>query len=151
MNSIRWLGFSLLVVALYGMAGVAHAEGGCWVEIYDQTGFLGNGQRVAGPARVENLRSLDGKNWGNRIDSLIVGPDAEVWLYRQEGFRSGVATPPNHPDAARLLPESADYPRESEVSFGPGQKEHHLGELNFHRNTNSLRIECGRKDGSATQ
>jgi hypothetical protein len=67
-----------------------------------------------------------------------------LWLYRQENFQGGARLPPNHPDALKLWRESGAHPDDQEVSFGPGQKEHHLGELNFHHNTNSLRIECGK-------
>jgi hypothetical protein len=126
-----------------GMAANARA-GECWVDVYDKTNYEGEHQRLLGPAKLPSLKAVNGEDWSNRIDSLIVGPEAELWLYKQENFKEGLRYPPNHPDALKLWQEKGVHPDDQEISFGPGQKEHHLGEMNFHNNTNSLRIECGK-------
>lgn len=127
-----------------GLASQAFAAGDCWVDVYDKTNYGGQKHRFLGPLKLPSLKAVDGEDWSNRIDSLIVGPKAEVWLYKQENFKEGLRYPPNHPDALKLWHEKGIHPDDQELSFGPGQKEHHLGEMNFHHNTESLRIECGK-------
>lgn len=131
----------LLITVCGGLPSIARA-GDCWVDVYDKTNYGGQKHRILGPAKLPSLKGLNSEDWNNRIDSLQMGPGAQLWLYRQENFKEGARFPPNHPDALKLWHESGIHPDDQEVSFGPGQKEHHLGELNFHHNTNSLRIEC---------
>ena len=128
----------LIIGLLFQGAAIA---GDCWLDIYAETGFKGEHQRIDGPAQLANLRALAGQDWSNRIDSLAVGPKAMVRAYRKENFQDNAITSPNHPDALKAWGEKAGN-ADDEVSFGAGQKHHHLGELNFHHNINSLKIEC---------
>lgn len=122
------------------LSGAAMA-GDCWVDIYSEIGFKGERVRIEGPAQLPNLRNLAGADWSNRIDSLAVGPKAMVLAYRKENFQDQPKGAPNHPDA---LKNWGEKPSDSgdEVSFGPGQKHHHLGELDFHHNIHSLKVAC---------
>lgn len=132
----------LTAVAIMGPPGVAVA-GDCWLDVYSEIGFKGEHARIEGPAQLPNLRSVAGADWSNRIDSLAVGPKAVVQAYRKESFRDQPVANPNHPDA---LKNWGEKPSDSgdQVSFGPGQKLHHLGELDFHHNINSLKIDCAK-------
>jgi hypothetical protein len=134
----------LSTIALLSFAGLASAKE-CWLEVYDKANFEGEHVRIPGPAELASLKSLNGQDWSNRIESVVVGPDAEVLAFRQERFQAESKGPINHPEAFTNwgkgeIPGYGDM----EITFGPGKKEHHLGELNFHRNINSLKIMCRR-------
>lgn len=123
------------------LCGAAQA-GDCWLDVYAEIGFKGAHARIEGPAQLTNLRTVGGSDWSNRIDSLIVGPKALVQAYRKEGFQDDHTTPPNHPDALQAWGEKPADNDEDNAQFGPNQKHHHLGELNFHHNINSLKVSC---------
>jgi len=115
----------------------------CWMDIYDKANFQGAHQRIEGPAQIPSLSKLGGQDWSNRIESVRIGADAEATAFRQEDFKEEPEGPVNHPEAFAGWgkQEIAAY-QELEISFGPGKEEHHLGELDFHRNINSLVVRC---------
>lgn len=138
MNKALMVGLWLLVGS-----GVAPARE-CWLDIYDQPNYQGGRQRIEGPAALANLKGLGGQNWNERIESLEVGKDAEVLAFRSENFEIKPQPGPlNHPQAFRSWGRQ-DLPiyQELEIAFGPGKRAHHLGELDFHRNINSLKVNC---------
>lgn len=64
-------------------------ENGCWVIIYEDEGYQDKSLLVIGPSSHENLRNLpnsDGKDWGDDIDSLVVGPNCWLQVFADEGF-----------------------------------------------------------------
>lgn len=130
----------LVVLALNG--GAAYA-GDCWVDLYDKPEFAGVHVRIEGPLDLPNLKTLSGQDWSNRIESLAVGPKAEVVAYQRENFNETHQGPVAHPDAIKAWGE-AELPayHDLEISFGPGKKEHHLGELKFHKTINALKVRC---------
>lgn len=130
------------VLAMAGFSSSSFAAGDCWLDIYDQTDFKGKHVRIEGPAELASLAKLDGENWDNRIDSLAVGPKAQVLAYRQESFKEDTTGPTYHGDAIKNWKEDPKSYSDVEIAFGPGHQEHHLGELNFHHNINSLKIKC---------
>lgn len=131
-----------LWAAIVGFSGSAFA-GDCWVEIYDQPDFQGSRVRIDGPKDLPSLTNLNGADWGSRIESLTVGPKAEVVAFKRENFNEQHEGPVYHQDAIKAWgkQEMPAY-HELEITFGPGRKEHHLGELNFHQNINSLKVRC---------
>ena len=62
--------------------------------------------------------------------------------FRQENFKEDLSGQPYHGDAIKNWGGDAKSYSDVEITFVPGQKEHHLGELNFHENINSLKIMC---------
>jgi hypothetical protein len=115
----------------------------CWLDIYDKANYEGGHARIQGPAELASLKNLNGEDWSNRIESLKVGPGAEVIAYRQAEFKDAPQGPVNHPEVfqnwgAKEIPAY----QELEIDFGPGKNQHHLGELDFHRNINSLKVRC---------
>lgn len=115
----------------------------CWVDVYDKANFEGNRTRIEGPTEVPDLKTLNKEDWSNRIESLEVGPDAEAVAFRKPNFENDPQGPVYHPDAfkswgAKEIPAYQEW----DVSFGPGKKEHHLGELHFHKNINSIKVRC---------
>ena len=62
---------------------------GCWVIIYEDEGYQDASLPVFGPSEHANLRSLpgsNGKDWGDDIDSLVVGPQCWLQVFADEGF-----------------------------------------------------------------
>ena len=117
--------------------------GNCWLDIYDQPELKGSQVRIEGPAELPNLKALQGASWSNRIESLKVGPAAEVILYTRENFNETHTGPLAHPDALKgATPAEIAAEHDLEISFGPGKQEHHLGEFRFHKNVNSLKLRC---------
>lgn len=119
----------------------AAIAGDCWLEVYSEIGFKGEHVRIEGPVQLPNLRTVAGADWSNRIDSLAVGPKAIIHAYRKENFVDQPVVNPNHPDALKMWGEKPSDTGD-QVSFGPGQKHHHLGEWDFHHNISSLKISC---------
>jgi hypothetical protein len=115
----------------------------CWVDLYDKPEFKGAHVRIAGPRDVANLKELNGEDWSNRLESLAVGPDAEVVAYKQADYNEEHKGQLNHPDAFQSWGQK-EVPayHDLEILFGPGKREHHLGELKFHQNINSLKLRC---------
>ncbi|HYE36227.1 beta/gamma crystallin domain-containing protein [Methylocaldum sp.] len=136
---------SLSVAVLLSSACSAVAAKDCWLDLYDKANYEGSHIRLKGPAELSSLKSLYGEDWSNRIESVIVGPDAEVFAFRQENFKDDPQGPINHPNELKVWGEKdiGSY-QDLKISFGPGSKEHHLGDLNFHRNINSLTVQCRR-------
>ncbi|MDD5036666.1 MAG: hypothetical protein PHE55_18155 [Methylococcaceae bacterium] len=133
--------FSGFFLAAFSVAGMA-ASGDCWLDVYDKTEFNGNHAHLEGPAQLANLGKLNNEDWGSRIESLIVGPKARVLAFRKENFKEDETGLNYHGDAIQRWGEKPQDYSNQEISFGPGRKEHHLGELNFHRSINSLTIKC---------
>lgn len=116
--------------------------GDCWLEVYDKVDFAGSHIRIEGPVQLPNLGKLNNEDWGNRIESLIVGPKAQVLAFRQENFKENESGPTYHGEAIKVWGEKPESYGNQEISFGAGKKEHHLGEQSFHRAINSLTIKC---------
>ena len=128
--------------ALLATSGVALGKE-CWLDVFDKPNFEGNRVRIEGPAELADLKNLNKEDWSNRIESLQVGPDAEALAFRKPNFENEPQGPVYHPEAfeswgKKEIPSYQDW----EISFGPGKKEHHLGELHFHQNINSLKLRC---------
>lgn len=131
-----------LGACLLAGSNAALASGDCWLDIYDKTNFEGAHVRIEGPAELLSLGKLAGEDWSNRIDSLKVGSKAQVIAYRLEHFQEAPSEQPYHGDAIRNWGGDPKGYSDQDISFGPGQMEHHLGELNYHQNINSLKIKC---------
>jgi opacity protein-like surface antigen len=139
------LASSLFAAVLLAYASSAVAAKECWLDLYDRADYQGAHVRLKGPTELSDLKSLNGEDWSNRIESLVVGPDAEVYAFRLEGFKDTPQGPIYHQRELQALGEKdIGSAQDLKISFGPGTKEHHLGDLNFHRNIKSLKIQCRR-------
>jgi hypothetical protein len=146
MQALSRLGYALwAVVSGLGWAGAAFAGSDCWVDIYDQADFQGAHVRIEGPKELPTLKALDGEDWSNRIESLVVGTTATVVAFKREDFNKEHHGQVYHPDAFRVWgQEEMPAYHDLEITFGSGKREHHLGELRFNRTINSLKIQCAR-------
>ena len=128
-------------LAALSLAQAAQA-GDCWLDIYDKPELGGAHTRIDGPVQLPSLAKLNNENWGSRIESLAVGPKAQVLAFRQENYKENSGGPAYHGEALKAWGEKPESYSDQEISFGAGKTEHHLGEAGFHRAINSLTIKC---------
>lgn len=133
---------ALCAVLVCSVSTQTRAAEDCWLDIFDKTDFQGKHARISGPADLPNLRQIDGSDWSNRIESLVVGNKARVTVFRHENYREAEQGPAYHGEAIKAWGEKPESYSDQEMSFGPGKKEHHLGELRFHQAINSLILRC---------
>jgi hypothetical protein len=90
-------------------------KGGCYIDVWADANFEGESVRIQGPAEYPTLQFAQG-DWGDKIGSLRVGPNAFVIAYRDPNFG------------------------DRQVTFGPDDEIADLGELNFDDDIDSLRL-----------
>jgi hypothetical protein len=125
--------FSLLSLALFalalGAACVVHrtdvtspsnTDADCWVKVYESDSFrdTGSSATLRGPLDLATLENLEGKDWDDAIESLEVGPDAEVQVWKSANY-SGTA-----------------------LTFQPNQRIENLAKVNFADEIGSLKVVC---------
>lgn len=95
----------------------------CWADLFEDTGFdLDDPHvRVLGPFESATLEDVAGQKWNNEIESLVVGPNARVYAYKDRDF-SG-----------------------TEGIFVANQRISDLGELALSDDIESLKIKCGKE------
>lgn len=93
----------------------------CWIEIFEDDRYDADDPhvKIQGPKDVATLKNLEGKDWSNDIESVIVGSNASVRTYEDEDYSS------------------------TELAFAPGQRVANLGELDMANDIESMRITCG--------
>lgn len=92
----------------------------CWVDVFDDTKYDADDPhvRVQGPTELSSLKNLQGRNWNNDIQSVIVGPDATVRAYKDKDFRG------------------------TEIAFAPGQRVPDLSKLDMSNDIESMKVAC---------
>ncbi|MDR4496246.1 MAG: hypothetical protein AB7P17_03360 [Nitrospirales bacterium] len=92
----------------------------CWVELYEDTEFDVDDPhiRIKGPFEAGSLEALAGQDWSDEIESLIVGPSATIFVYKDPSF-SG-----------------------TEAVFVANQKVGELAELNMSDDIESIKVQC---------
>lgn len=92
----------------------------CWVKLYDADNFseVSSYTTLQGPVELATMANLDGKDWRDQIESLIVGPGARVELYKSENY---AGTP---------------------ITFNANQRVEKLGDLNYEDDVESLKLTC---------
>jgi len=92
----------------------------CWIDLFEDTKFDADDPhvRVVGPTELSSLKDLQGRNWNNEIQSVIVGPDATVRAYKDKDFKG------------------------TEIAFAPGQRVPDLDKLDMGDDIESLKVAC---------
>lgn len=90
-------------------------KSGCYIDVWSDADFEGESVRIQGPAEYPSLAFAQG-DWGDRIGSLRVGPNAFVIAYADPDFG------------------------ERQVTFGPGDEIADLGDLKFDDDIDSMRV-----------
>jgi hypothetical protein len=82
---------SVGVIPAYAAADVElkTVDKACWAEIFEDTDFDKNDPHIAiqGPAEISTLKDFSGRNWNNEIQSIIVGPNAQIKAYSDKDFK----------------------------------------------------------------
>ena len=93
----------------------------CWVEVFDDTKYDADDPHaiIQGPKEYASLKNLNGKDWSNDIQSVIVGSGATVHAYKDKDFK------------------------DTEIAFTPGQRIPDLSKLDMSNDIESMKITCG--------
>ena len=77
----------------------------CWIEIFEDDNFDADDPHVKlyGPKEFATMKNVEGKDWSNDIESVIVGSNATVRAYEDKDFKG------------------------TEIAFAPGQRVLRLG------------------------
>ena len=94
----------------------------CWIEVFDDSKYDADDPhvKVQGPKEYASLKNLNGRNWNNDIQSVIVGSDATVLAYSKQDFKG------------------------TELAFTPGQRIPDLSKLDMSNEIESMKISCGK-------
>lgn len=94
----------------------------CWIEVFDDTKYDADDPhvQVQGPKEYASLKNLNGRDWNNDIQSVVVGSGATVLAYKDKDFKG------------------------TEVAFAPGQRIPNLSELDISNDIESMKITCGK-------
>ena len=94
----------------------------CWIEIFEDDNYDVNDPhvKIQGPKEVSTMKNLEGKDWANDIESVIVGSNASVHAYEDKDFKG------------------------TEITFAPGQRVPNLGKLDMANDIESMKISCGK-------
>jgi hypothetical protein len=92
----------------------------CWAEIFDDTKYDANNPHLLlqGPKDYATLKGLQGKDWNDNIESIIVGPGATVRAYKERDFKG------------------------PEIVFASGQRIPKLSKLDMSNEIESMKIAC---------
>jgi len=101
--------------------GDASLVDGCWAEIYEDDDFDQDDPHVIlkGPFESATLKDLAGRNWNNDIESIVMGPRATMYAYKDKDFK------------------------DTEIVFAPNQRVKNLSEVKMKNDIESLRLKCG--------
>jgi hypothetical protein len=93
----------------------------CYIEVFDDDNFDMDDAhyKIQGPKEFASLKDLNGKNWNNDIESVIVGTNARVKAYSEKDFKG------------------------TELAFAPGQRVPKLGKLDMSNDIESMKVTCG--------
>ena len=94
----------------------------CWIEVFDDTKYDADDPhvKVEGPKEYASLKNLNGRDWNNDIQSVIVGSSATVLAYKDKDFKG------------------------TEIAFAPGQRIPDLSQLDMSNHIESMKITCGK-------
>lgn len=90
-------------------------KSGCYIDVWADADFEGESVRIQGPSEYPTLGFAKG-DWGNRIGSLRVGPNAFVIAYSDPNFG------------------------DRQVTFGPCDEVADLGDLKIDDDIDSMRV-----------
>jgi hypothetical protein len=94
----------------------------CWIEVFDDTKYDADDPHVKidGPKEYASLKNLNGRDWNNDIQSVIVGSSAMVLAYKDKDFKG------------------------TEIAFTSGQRIPDLSKLDMSNHIESMKITCGK-------
>jgi hypothetical protein len=115
-------GLLMIAVPVYAAdVDVQIIDKNCWIEIFEDEKYDADDPhvKIQGPKELPTLKNLNGKDWANEIESLILGSNASVHAYEDKDFKG------------------------TEITFAPGQRVPNLGKFNMANDIESMIITCG--------
>ena len=96
----------------------------CWIEVFEDSNYDSNDPHVKlqGPHEYATLNNLNGADWNNDVESVIVGPGATVRAYAERDFQG------------------------REIAFTSGQRVPDLSGRGLSNDLESMKITCGTSD-----
>jgi hypothetical protein len=96
----------------------------CWIEVFDDSKYDANNShaKLQGPKEYATLKNVEGKDWSNDIESVIVGPGATVRAYKERDFQG------------------------PEMAFYSGQRIPKLSSVGLSHDIESMKIMCEQSD-----
>ena len=93
----------------------------CWIEVFDDSEYDIDDPhvKIQGPAEFASLKDLNGRDWNNDIESVMVGTNATVHAWKEKDFKG------------------------PEIAFTPGQRVPKLSKLDMSNTIESMKITCG--------
>jgi hypothetical protein len=106
---MRAVGFVILLVASSALA----CDTDCWVRIFQKERFNEAGASVTlcGATELPTLKLLEGRDWRDDIDSIIVGPAATLQAWKDANYRDDYA----FFDAGKSYPTLGQYDLEDDI------------------------------------
>lgn len=94
----------------------------CWIEVFEDTKYDADDPhvKISGPKDFQSLKNLNGKDWSNDIESVVVGSNATVHAYEGKDFKG------------------------TEITFAPNQRVPDLAKLDMGNDIESMKITCGK-------
>ena len=92
----------------------------CWIEIFEDDNYDADDPhvKIQRPKEIATMKNLEGKDWANDIESVIVGSNASVHAYEGKDFKG------------------------TEIAFAPSQRVPNLGKLDMANDIESMKISC---------
>ncbi|MBC7838354.1 MAG: hypothetical protein H7Y39_06915 [Nitrospiraceae bacterium] len=96
----------------------------CWIEVFEDSKYDAKDPHVQlqGPHEYATLNNLNGMDWNNDIESVIVGSGATIRAYKERDFQG------------------------REIAFTSGQRVPDLSQLGMSNDIESIKITCGNSD-----
>jgi len=131
------------VVAITAISSAQAKDSKCWAEFFQDSQYRGDHMRLTGPIQLNNLHSVQGKNWEKRISSLKVGPDAKVTVFENPNFKLTLREMRKYPELLNSLGlTEQDAKEDTELIFDEKSVVHDLSDFNFRNKIRSLKIDC---------
>jgi len=94
----------------------------CWIEVFEDSKYDADDPhvKISGPKDFQSLKVLNGKDWSNDIESVVVGSNATVHAYKDKDFKG------------------------TEIAFAPNQRVPDLAKLDMGNDIKSMQIACGK-------
>ncbi len=92
----------------------------CWIEIFEDDNYDTDDPhvKIQGPKVFSTMKNIEGKDWANDIESVVIGSNASVYAYEDKDFKG------------------------TEITFAPGQRVPNLGKLDMANDIESMKISC---------
>ena len=139
-------GFKTIIalILLTGLSTTSYAKTkGCWADFFEGAQYKGEHFRLEGPAKRKQLVDINGENWDLRIESIIVGPKANVAVFENKNFKLTLTEMEDYPVLMKSLGiTKQDILEDSELIFDARSKIHSLGDYNFYHKIRSLKVDC---------